>query len=475
MTDEPVASRAFTMEDQRAFAELSRDCNPIYLDAGFARRTQAGAPIVHGIYTLLWAMNAALRPSSFDVQSIKVRFLQPLFPDEIVRIDIRSRSEAAINIEVSAAGTVIATIRLSSKPATTSSLAPSTDMAPQTVTEPLDIPFEQMADRKGTVTADADGTELRKLFPALTDCIGIPAVQALLATSYIVGMACPGLHSLFAGLEVSRDPESASDRTLHYAVGKTDARFRSLGIEVCGSGISGRLDAFARLPPPAQPDMAAVSARVTKGAFAGQRVLIVGGSRGLGEVTARIVAAGGGHPVITYLEGQREAEAVAAGIRDAGGRCYILRYDARKPAGPQIETIGAVDSCYYFATPKIFQRKSERFDPERLRAFLSYYADGFQNLCTALARHGGSIGVFYPSTVAIDEDVAGAAEYAKAKATGEALAKNINASMPAIHVISRRLPRILTDQTATIGIASAQDALDVMLPIVYEVQKIARP
>ena len=68
---EPLASRAFTIEDQRAFALMSRDRNPIHLDASFARRTQAGAAIVHGIHTLLWAMDAALRSSSFDIQSIK--------------------------------------------------------------------------------------------------------------------------------------------------------------------------------------------------------------------------------------------------------------------------------------------------------------------------------------------------------------------------------------------------------------------
>lgn len=44
---EPLASRAFTIEDQRAFALMSRDRNPIHLDASFARRTQAGAAIVH--------------------------------------------------------------------------------------------------------------------------------------------------------------------------------------------------------------------------------------------------------------------------------------------------------------------------------------------------------------------------------------------------------------------------------------------
>src|ERR1700722_1375711 len=358
MTDEPLASRVFTMEDQLAFARLSRDRNPMHLDANFARRTQAGAPVVHGIHDLLWAMDAVLRSSSFNVHGIKVRFQQPFFLDEIARIEIRSRTETAINLEIIAAGTVIATIRLSSKPATAPALARPIAVAPQPIAEPTDIPFGQMADRKGSVAADTDGDELRRLFPALSDSIGIPAVQALLATSQIIGMACPGLHSLFAGLDVSRDPASASERALCYAVSKTDARFRSLQIEVSGSGISGRLDAFARLPPTAQPDMAAISARVTKGAFAGQRVLIIGGSRGLGEVTARIVAAGGGHPIITYRESRHEAERVAAEILGTGSQCEILHYDALTPAGDQLAKLGAVDSCYYFATAKIFQRKA---------------------------------------------------------------------------------------------------------------------
>ena len=86
---EPLASRAFTIEDQRAFALMSRDRNPIHLDASFARRTQAGAAIVHGIHTLLWAMDAALRSSSFDIQSIKVRFYSRYF-------QMRSRRSAFV-------------------------------------------------------------------------------------------------------------------------------------------------------------------------------------------------------------------------------------------------------------------------------------------------------------------------------------------------------------------------------------------
>jgi NAD(P)-dependent dehydrogenase (short-subunit alcohol dehydrogenase family) len=222
--------------------------------------------------------------------------------------------------------------------------------------------------------------------------------------------------------------------------------------------------------------MMAVSARVRHGAFAGQRALVVGGSRGLGEVTAKILAAGGGYPIITYNHGRPEAEAVAAEIRQAGGECDVVRYDALAPAASQLDGIGAVDGAYYFATGKIFQRKSELYEPETLRTFLRYYADGLYNLCTALAANcDGGIRIFYPSTAAIDEPVTAAAEYAMAKAAGETLARYIDALRPNVHIVSRRLPRILTDQTATVGVARAHDALDVMLPIVYEVQKIVRP
>ena len=92
----------------------------------------------------------------------------------------------------------------------------------------------------------------------------------------------------------------------------------------------------------------------------------------------------------------------------------------------------------------------------------------------ALAADGsGKVAVFYPSTAAIDEGVSTTAEYAMAKMAGEILAKYVNEFMSNIHVICRRLPRILTDQTATVGVASAANALDVMMPIVYDVQQMA--
>jgi acyl dehydratase/NAD(P)-dependent dehydrogenase (short-subunit alcohol dehydrogenase family) len=474
MTEELLASRIFGPDDQTAFARLSSDFNPMHLDQNFARRTQVGAPVVHGIHNLAWAASAVLQAFPIKVANLRARFLQPLYLDEPATIRIRNRTERQIELEVVAADVVVASIKLSSEPGKAVAVAPLAASAPLKLSEPANLSLEQLAGRTGTV-AIADG-DMRSLFPALTEAIGLSGIKALLATSQIVGMACPGLHSLFAGLDINFGAIDHRQAALAYAVSKVDPRFRSLQIDISGYGATGRLDAFARPPPPSQAGMAEISARIVGHPFAGQRSLVVGGSRGLGEVTAKIIASGGGHSVITYRESRDEAERVSAEILAGGGRCEILHYDALAAAGGQLSKLGTIDCAYYFATPKIFRRKSALYEPARLREFLGFYADGFFNLCTELLRdRTEKLAVFYPSTVAIDHESDATSEYAMAKIAGETLAAHLNRFMPNIAVVSRRLPRILTDQTATVGVASTDGALDVMLPIVYEVQQLARP
>ena len=474
MTD-LLASRSFGLDDQESFARLSSDFNPIHLDQQFARRTQAGAPIVHGIHTLLWAANAVLQASPISVvANVSARFPQPLYLDELASVRLKSRTDRQIDVEVIAADTIVALIKLAAVPAKKAAGQQAfAHSAPRQLPEPINPTFAELAGQTGAVTIV--GTDIAARFPALANAIGAAGIKALLATSQIVGMQCPGLHSLFAGLNINFNQGADRNEALAYAVARIDARFRSLQIDVAGYGATGRLEAFARLPPPVSAGMQEVMTRVPGQPFADQRSLVVGGSRGLGAVTAKIVAAGGGHPVITYRDNRAEAELVAGDIRGVGGSCDILRYDALLPASEQLEALSSVDCCYYFATPKIFLRKSGLFEADKLRSFLRVYADGFFDLCTTLGRdRSDTLAMFYPSTVAIEQGLATTAEYAMAKSAGETLARHLNEFMPHVEILCRRLPRILTDQTATVGVASADNALDVMLGVVYEVQRMGR-
>jgi NAD(P)-dependent dehydrogenase (short-subunit alcohol dehydrogenase family) len=59
-------------------------------------------------------------------------------------------------------------------------------------------------------------------------------------------------------------------------------------------------------------------------------LIVTGGGRGIGAAVARL-AAGQGHPVaVNYRSNADAAEAVVAGIRDAGGRAVAIRADVSR-------------------------------------------------------------------------------------------------------------------------------------------------
>jgi NAD(P)-dependent dehydrogenase (short-subunit alcohol dehydrogenase family) len=215
----------------------------------------------------------------------------------------------------------------------------------------------------------------------------------------------------------------------------------------------------------------AVAELGTDGAYAGHHALIVGGSRGLGELAAKLVAGGGGSVTITYAVGKIEAAAVAAEINAAGGSAATQRYDARSPAAPQLEGLAGVTHVYYFATPRIVVDRNEFFDAAAFDGYAQIYVKGFHDLVTALKElTAGSLRAFYPSTVYIDQSPKEFGAYVAAKAAGEALCAHLTQHAPEITALAARLPRMLTDQTASLVPVTTTPAIDVMRPLVELVQ-----
>jgi NAD(P)-dependent dehydrogenase (short-subunit alcohol dehydrogenase family) len=206
--------------------------------------------------------------------------------------------------------------------------------------------------------------------------------------------------------------------------------------------------------------------------FAGQKPLVVGGSRGLGEVTAKLLASGGAHVTITFASGLPEAEAVQREIRDAGGKCEIINYDVRRPPNQQLDRdFTNYTHLYYFATPFIFRKKSETFSKSLFESFAAFYVYGFHELCRHLANVSRKLIVFYPSSVAVEMRPPLLTEYAMAKAAGEILCTDLKSEWPCIKGIWSRIPRIRTDQTATMSQVASEDPAVVLLPIIRKLNR----
>lgn len=464
--------RAFTGADQARFAAISGDHNPIHVDPLRARRTIAGEPVVHGVHLLLWALDAfAARnggpPPPSRLRADFARFVTLGQPVETI---VHRRTADIVHLRIMAHGAVCGDIVIGLGPraagigdiaGATASIAPGT--------EPLDIPLDRIEGMCGRVPFATPAGEIAALFPAAAGWLGARRIAALAASTRLVGMIVPGLHSVYGGLRVDLVDNADPEEALAFAIGPP--RHRLIGAHIAGGGIAGTLHALARAAPAVQPGMAELAGIVAPDAFAGSHALIVGGSRGLGELTAKIVAAGGGRVTITYRVGAAEAEGVAADIRGAGGVCDIVRYEVGLPAGPQLDPIGAVPTHgYYFATPVIARPNSTFFDPARLAELNAFFVDGFWDFASALRARRPDAALFYPSTVFIDERPGGMAEYAMAKAAGEILCAEINATMGPLRIIVARLPRLATDQTAAAIAIGTAPAADTLLPLIRAVQ-----
>lgn len=85
-------TRRLTMDDVRAFAEITGDDNPIHIDEEAGRASRFGRPVVHGVYVLGLASKVLGRdfpgPGSIAV-SISAKFIRPVPVGEEVSIEVK--------------------------------------------------------------------------------------------------------------------------------------------------------------------------------------------------------------------------------------------------------------------------------------------------------------------------------------------------------------------------------------------------
>lgn len=466
-----LASRIFTSGDQSGFATLTGDFNPVHLDALAARRTQAGAPIVHGVHALLWLMDVlAIRYADLpSVASIKVRFSKMIHVGDTAEAFITHRDRESLRAEIRVDDTVALGMSIAFGMAGNAAAPPYENaeiISP--AKEPLDLRLEEMDGRQGKLDLARSPEKMENAFPDAARWLGSQTLAAIGGTTLLVGMVVPGRHSLYAGLTLSPCETRGGRQELAFKVSKADPRFRLVRMDIYGCDIMGTLETFVRRPPVVQPSFEAISGTIGRDEFSGISALIVGGSRGLGELTAKIIAAGGGDVAITYAAGKADCEAVAADITGKGGQCQTFSYDIRQPADGQLSALKrAATDIYYFATPAIFRGKPGSFSQKLFDEFNAFYISGFYELIQACSkRRPAGLRIFYPSSVAVEDRPQGMLEYAMSKAAGEILCADINKQKPGIHISVSRLPRLLTDQTATLQHIETPSPLDVLLPIV---------
>ena len=446
MTEEWEATHRVTDGMQRAFVEASGDANPLHTDPIVARRLPFGRVAVHGLHLALDALDRLAAHTAHPPQRVRCTFRRSVGIDDALttRITMVSELEADIAIEHDVWRVADLRVRLAPDPVDERDHDRVDDeaYALPAPSDPVVVPPSALPEATGSIDVAADMRAVRQRFPHLVAAVGPSGTAELMSLTRLVGMHVPGLHSLFSSFDVELRPDHTASG-LWYAVTRFDDRFAKVTIDVAGPSSTGTVVAFVR-PEPVDPTLGAARPRPDE--FAGQRWLVVGGSRGLGATAAMLVASGGGDVRLTYRIGADDAEHLAASIGSTAHRLDVTSPHADMAA---LLTDGWQPThLAYFASPPIFDGTAGAYSSELERRFTSIYLDGFDAVLEQLpVEH--LRGVLWPSSQAVDRAVPGLAEYAVVKRRGEERCAALARAHPDLAVATPRLPRLRTDQTAS--------------------------
>lgn len=442
--------RRFTSEDQIAFAELSGDNNPLHMDPIAARRYIFGQPVVHGIHSVLWALDEWQegQVAAANLRSIKAYFFKPIVLGSQVQYSAIPEQAQRLRIELLSSGSVSTRIIVEWDMSQPKSFACLETRFPEQ-RPPRVLSEDEINGHSGILKLCLDIEAGAKLFPHLIRCVSPMQIAVILGTTRLVGVECPGLHSLYYELDLSAD-DSHECAGLNYEVTKLDKGLHLAFIKVIAPGMTGSIQAFVRPAPQHQSSYLHLKGLVERNEFGGQRALVIGGSRGLGEVVAKLLCAGGAKVKITYYQGKEDARRVVDEIVSNGDACQFSYLDVLNPESvpDTSQSDWNPTHLYYFATPFIFSAVMGKFSADLFNRFCDYYVIGFIKTVDQLRL--GLKNVFYPSTVAIDELPLNMGEYAAAKMAGEAVCAFLEKKHPGMKIHRPRLPRMSTDQTVSL-------------------------
>jgi len=459
------SERSFNQRDQELFARLSGDYNPMHTDAIAARRLMFGGLVVHALNTVTWSLDSLSKvlPSFGSLTQIRATFPAALLVGDraLLTWNVGNKvAEATVNV----GDQTVAYLEIHFGPETESEtvLDREIPIQPCLEIEPHDMPMAS-----GSVDLEFSSTLANQVIPNLYDRLSSLQLAVLLATTRIVGMRCPGLHSIYSRLNLTFEEQSKSQR-LDYSVTKWDPRSGLTSLELTAPGVAGNIGCFYRPTPVKQPSINEVLSTVEPEQFSEHSALVVGGSRGLGALTAKLIAAGGGDVMVSYATGGLDAEQLADEVRtsSAKGTISTCQLDVLEEVESLPSLTMPYTHIYYFATPRIRRGHSAEFDRALFREYLTYYVEGAGRVLDRVIPIAMENACFiWPSTIFVEDQPEEFPEYVAAKVRGEVWCAEMERALPGLNFIRPRLPRLETDQTRSLQPVQTEDNLTVMLAL----------
>jgi hypothetical protein len=228
-----------------AFATLSGDFNPQHVNQTVARRLLFGERVVHGIHSVLAVLDYLVEHISgfVSLASLRISFDEPVGVNDVLSLEFdHSADEIRFTLYCLARRVVHGRINVGAPFA-----APFLMPSPGKEIHCKDLRPDELLGKSGSIQLALDPHLLAELFPNLSKSFDARQIAILLATTRLVGMECPGLHSIFGGIKMTFDTKEESDTELRYQVSSWHPKYRMLQIQIEHGGATGVIDCFLGL------------------------------------------------------------------------------------------------------------------------------------------------------------------------------------------------------------------------------------
>ncbi|MEX0729868.1 MAG: SDR family oxidoreductase [Aquisalimonadaceae bacterium] len=338
-----------------AFAALTGDRSSLHVDDAVARRSRYRRRVAHGMLPLAsLAMIQLEHPQGhIRFQRLKGRFLRPLWPGEQVSMrieiapaegDLRTFSATLVKLsDASILTRVTGAYRVVSAPGAPSRAeSAASGFCDETLVE-LDQGMDALEGRRESLRWRPHDAALTAFAVEILGPMGVelavppcPNLIATLMMSPLVGMRLPGRRATFLSFDLAFKSDismatgceitgTVTHRQPAADLMKADVEVRD-GVDTVATGA---LETLVNPPPSRMPSCAELSASALDLGLTGKVAVVVGGSRGIGETTAKLLALLGARVTLTYFRGRNDAERIVAEIREHGGVADCALCDVR--------------------------------------------------------------------------------------------------------------------------------------------------
>ena len=465
-----LSKKSFTKKDLLWFAERSGDYNPIHLNEEVSRRCISGEIIVPGMYLLLWALNNILKIEKKGLSKINATFHNVATLNDDLELSYKQDLEDFI-LSIRSGIRTIATIRINFFIETIKDNSLNRD-PPKNF--PKDIAFNKLKNLSGELKSYLH-KDCMKEFKFLEKYFMHNIISSLMAFSRLVGMEVPGLNSLFIGINIDIS-KNYKNKNIKWGVIRHTNINSLILLSINGNGINGRISTMFRPLPVNQPNITDIYKKLKKINFKGKVALIIGGSRGLGEYTAKMLASGGAVVIITYSEGKNDAIKIKNEINKFGSTCYCIKMNVIKPkaAFREIKLLNLdITHVYYFASPKIKESRNLNIDKILYKKYLIIYVMAFKSIIKLMCgSYSNNFILFYPSTIYATEGSNLFKEYINSKLKAEEVINKFNSNSKKDFIYSARLPRLFTDQNPNLSVENNTNNLQFFINEILKFNKI---